>query len=558
MLRKPAVDGFTLLSRLGRGQFTEVYRARDDNSHKIFILNLYMRDDTDKDASKEAIEDLKREVATLKAVSSPHILRYEILLRCAKYYCLVFEDCPGGNLMTYIQKNDISQPIARLFLLQICSGIRVLHRARFVHRCLNPKCLLLIETGKSSEPPILRISNFKKALCVTTCGGRSGLISGTAPPFTPITAYTAPEIRDEKPHSYPADVYSIGAIFYECIFGSPPPVPTKFTSPRQKSIFPGKKNENVTDVTEFLPLKKFSRDKTEAGNFALDLLQADGNKRPKIDTILNLPFTRDISCKDLVSRAYNTEETDDGILIFHEEGKAASKCSSESGSCDWVHVDVDDEGSFSQGLSEATVVSPPSVEPPCADSLQDLGDFPEISVNKRVGKGGRKSGKGGGYAWKKNSGKFNSDKSSSPGMFKAMHLAMTESVPFTETFSQKFSEVGLLDMKSGAAKGESGGTKNMNTTGNAGQGNAVQGNRTGGRRKGKRKLFDVRQSTLSDLRQHVRAPTLPDIHSRFLSLLVEDTSSSSPPNPPNPLDAVDSDETQNWERVPTKEMDAIQ
>ena len=91
------------------------------------------------------------------------------------------------------------------------AGLLVLHKLNFIHRDLKPQNILLSE---NSENATIKIADFGFAralnptdMAATVCG-------------SPL--YMAPEILRHERYDAKADLWSIGSILYELIFGRPP------------------------------------------------------------------------------------------------------------------------------------------------------------------------------------------------------------------------------------------------------------------------------------------------------------------------------------------------
>lgn len=131
--------------------------------------------------------------------------------KSASHFYLILEYCNGGDLSSYINRHGrINEPLGRLLLRQLASGLNVLHRHNFIHRDLKPQNILLI----AEKPPVLRIADFgfSRALlppdmASTICG-------------SPL--YMAPEILRHEKYDSKADLWSVGAILFECFCGRPP------------------------------------------------------------------------------------------------------------------------------------------------------------------------------------------------------------------------------------------------------------------------------------------------------------------------------------------------
>ncbi|KAJ0490329.1 putative protein kinase CAMK-CAMKL-CHK1 family [Helianthus annuus] len=212
-INRTASDGGTIILNkyqltrlLGRGSFAKVYHGRsliDDSSVAVKVIE------------KPSIADptmeprLVREVAAMRRLNHPNILKlHEVLATKTKIY-LVMELAAGGELFTQLaRRGRMKESTARRFFQQIVSTLHFCHENGVAHRDLKPQNLLLDENGN------LKISDFglsalpeshKDGLLHTACG-------------TP--AYTAPEIVRRKGYDgAKADAYSCGIILFMFLAG---------------------------------------------------------------------------------------------------------------------------------------------------------------------------------------------------------------------------------------------------------------------------------------------------------------------------------------------------
>ena len=109
---------------------------------------------------KEADEMFRTEVATLKVLDHPNILKLYEVFEDKKKYLLVMEMCIGGELFDEIIKHGtLSEQTAATYIHQILKGIAYCHSQGIVHRDLKPENILI----DREQNNILKIIDFGTA-----------------------------------------------------------------------------------------------------------------------------------------------------------------------------------------------------------------------------------------------------------------------------------------------------------------------------------------------------------------------------------------------------------
>eukprot|EP01125_Pyxidicula_operculata_P001478 TRINITY_DN11351_c0_g1_i1.p1 TRINITY_DN11351_c0_g1~~TRINITY_DN11351_c0_g1_i1.p1 ORF type:complete len:476 (-),score=77.36 TRINITY_DN11351_c0_g1_i1:75-1298(-) len=204
----------------------------------------------------------------MRSVDHPNVLR---LLSFANHpqphiygRCLVLEYCDVGSLETLIDKMKVIDEETTSFLLvQLTRGLIYLHSKNIIHRDLKPGNLLL-STGKDGRLH-LKIADFGLARVLdeadaanTQCG-------------TP--RFWAPEVHLKRSYTSKADLYSVGLIMYNMLFG-------------QVLIV---KEEDLRDPS-YRVYKRRSHLSDNANNLLDKLLQINPDKRLDLNGMESHPF----------------------------------------------------------------------------------------------------------------------------------------------------------------------------------------------------------------------------------------------------------------------------
>jgi hypothetical protein len=218
MLRKKIGD-FYLVEKLGSGGMSEVFlginpRSRQKRAFKIMKMRASMP------ASSYA--RFQREVEIIRGLAHPNIIRVMDNGMMEDFYYYSMEYMPGGNLCRRMERGKL--PVSEAFevFFLICSAMAYSHEQAVIHRDLKPSNILLTSAGD----PVISDFGIAKTLDLSNAPlTKSGEILGTI-------AYLAPEQRfSTRTVNRRADVYALGAIFYEMLMGFPPL--GKFPWPRE-------------------------------------------------------------------------------------------------------------------------------------------------------------------------------------------------------------------------------------------------------------------------------------------------------------------------------------
>jgi hypothetical protein len=210
---------YKLKGVLGTGAFSTVregqHRTSTDITYAVKCVNR-------KKLSEEDEAALLDEVAILKEMKHPHIIRlYDFFVTPLTYY-LVMEKMSGGELFDRIvAKAYYNEKEARNVCKILIEAVGHCHSNKVAHRDLKPENLLLLSEDDDSAVKIADFGFAKRVLkpnsLTTQCG-------------TP--GYVAPEILEGIPYDQKADMWSCGVILYILLGGYPP-----FIENNQRELF---------------------------------------------------------------------------------------------------------------------------------------------------------------------------------------------------------------------------------------------------------------------------------------------------------------------------------
>lgn len=201
---------YQVLGRLGRGGMGEVLRGRDPETGLEVAIKLL-------DAAGYEDEDLlkrfEREAEAVREIEHQNIARFYGLERDEHNLPFIVMEYIAGQSLDKLVKNNPDLPLSRIiyFMAQAARGLEFARRRAVIHRDVKPANLLVMPDDR------LKIIDFglAKSLWEQSVLTNTGMVLGTA-------RYIAPEQALGKPVDHRADLYSLGASFYELVTGEPP------------------------------------------------------------------------------------------------------------------------------------------------------------------------------------------------------------------------------------------------------------------------------------------------------------------------------------------------
>ncbi|NXX82237.1 BRSK2 kinase, partial [Urocolius indicus] len=202
---------------------------------------------------------VEREIAILKLIEHPHVLKLHDVYENKKYLYLVLEHVSGGELFDYlVKKGRLTPKEARKFFRQIISALDFCHSHSICHRDLKPENLLLDEKNN------IRIADFGMAslqvgdsLLETSCGSLLNLC---------VIA-----VQGEKYDGRKADVWSCGVILFALLVGALP-----FDDDNLRQLLE-KVKRGVFHMPHFIP--------PDCQNLLRGMIEVDASKRLTLEHI---------------------------------------------------------------------------------------------------------------------------------------------------------------------------------------------------------------------------------------------------------------------------------
>lgn len=209
-----AIAGFSISNCIGRGSYSTVYKAHKNRGKYEVVAIKCIQIST---LSRRSKENLINEINILKRINHQHVVSMRNFTWDAHNIYLILEYCPGGNLAEFIRrKGRLTEFMVQHFAQQLVQGLEILHAENIVHSDLKPANILL------SIPPVGSCRNVKLKIADFGLSQRLQNNEKYTMGLKGSPLYMAPEVLKLEPYSAQADLYSLGIILFECLFGSAP------------------------------------------------------------------------------------------------------------------------------------------------------------------------------------------------------------------------------------------------------------------------------------------------------------------------------------------------
>ncbi|RYP12014.1 hypothetical protein DL767_011520 [Monosporascus sp. MG133] len=199
------LNHFRLLRVVGRGAFGKVRIVERKDTGLSFALKYIRKDEV---VRSESVRNIIRERRMLEHVNHPFICNLRYSFQDIEYMYLVVDLMSGGDLRFHISRKTFTEEAVRFWIAELGCALRYVHGQGIIHRDVKPDNVLLDADGH------VHLTDFNVA---------SDVIPGKALTSKSGTlAYLAPEVYGGKGYDVRADWWSLGVLFYECIYNKRP------------------------------------------------------------------------------------------------------------------------------------------------------------------------------------------------------------------------------------------------------------------------------------------------------------------------------------------------
>lgn len=280
MLLKPSnqvIGRYEIVSILGKGTYSQVFLANDRALKRRVALKVLR----EFGSSETSSHDVKlHEARILAKLNHPNIVTIFDTFEHEGAIFIAMEHLSGGPV-SGLSPKPVRQNLPQLFQ-QVAGAIAHAHENDILHGDLKPSNIVFAHDG---VPKVIDFGLAKltgQAALLSTLSQSSGMGSS----FMGTLPYMAPELmRGEEPGPC-TDIFALGAVFYQLVYGRP-----AFSGPNEaaliRAVMSGK-----------LPVFEVGNGPTEAALVPLikQMLAKDKNKRPAdmaevVNELERLPVT---------------------------------------------------------------------------------------------------------------------------------------------------------------------------------------------------------------------------------------------------------------------------
>ena len=201
---------FDIISKLGDGAYSIVYKVRRRADNKIYALKKVKM----KTLNEKEKNNSLNEVRILASIKSPFVISYKEAFISPEDSCLCL-------VMEYADKGDLYQKIVsfkkrkQLFeeidvwkiFIQMTRGLKSLHDLKILHRDFKSANIFLFSDGTA------KIGDLNVSKVVYKGVGHTQ----TGTPY-----YASPEVWNNDPYDIKSDIWSLACITYEMLTLNPP------------------------------------------------------------------------------------------------------------------------------------------------------------------------------------------------------------------------------------------------------------------------------------------------------------------------------------------------
>ena len=311
--------------KIGKGSFSKVYYGE----HIVSKNTVAIKKISKKSIQKLSLDRLMKEIDLLKELDHPNIVKYRDMLSDDSNTYIVNEYCNGGNMKIFIdERGTMKEDEVKFYFTQIKDALKYLIDRSIYHRDIKPQNILvhykrqngLVDLDTNYRDVQLKLADFgfakemeNESMSDTLCG-------------TPM--YMAPEIVFSKKYLVNSDLWSVGIILFQAVYGY-------FPFGKPKNIVELMKNIDSIQLT-------FPKVSDSLSNLLSRLIQRNPKKRLSWNEFFSHPwfdieeeiFTEELYGLEIVINENNVKEENMKKNSVQQDTKITGKMNVINDYCD--------------------------------------------------------------------------------------------------------------------------------------------------------------------------------------------------------------------------------
>jgi predicted Ser/Thr protein kinase len=207
--RRGSIEGYKILSKLGKGGMGSVYLARHNALQKLVAIKVLPPRLA---ANDEDLQRFKREALATAKLNHPNIVQAYDVGESNGYNYLVMEYVEGDNVKDLLDKEGCLDEARVVTILEaLADALRHAWKQGIVHRDIKPANIVMTKEGVPKLLDLGLAISKKDDFAIT----QTGVIMGT--PY-----YLSPEQARSEEIDIRSDIYSLGITLFHMLTGQPP------------------------------------------------------------------------------------------------------------------------------------------------------------------------------------------------------------------------------------------------------------------------------------------------------------------------------------------------
>ncbi|CAK84062.1 unnamed protein product (macronuclear) [Paramecium tetraurelia] len=190
---------------IGKGSFGCVYRGINQSTQGEVAIKIMKK--ANLAGQSYQLQALANEMTILRKLHSKNIVRLLDVCENQQNYYLIQEYCQQGDLRQILKQKQLEEQEAIRILHDILCGYQILLKNGIVHRDIKPENIL-------NSNGVFKLGDFGMA---TQFSKQRMLNSRVGTPL-----YMSPQVQQNSSYTNKCDIWSIGILFYECLYGATP------------------------------------------------------------------------------------------------------------------------------------------------------------------------------------------------------------------------------------------------------------------------------------------------------------------------------------------------